>query len=479
MKKTVEKEKSNYKQSRYRNIGVNSFSSQINPHAPEASQRKQWGEGKKNNCIYCKEMHDLDACEKFFKIPIKEKRQFVISKRLSWGCLKWGHLNSNCREKKVCKICNEPHPTSLHVDTRKSKPKEDAIKTNESTPKLEEEAEKGKSNVSEDTAVSNCVEVRKMNIYSRPISHSLIIPVWLHHETNPDHKIIVYALLDEQSDACFIKDSATEALRVDGPEVQLEISTVLAQEIIESRKITGLTVRGANETSEISLPGTYTRGLIPAKHGQIPRPESARKWSHLEKIAEFLMPLRSDVEVGLLIGTNCARAIKPREIIPAIDDDPYAKKTALGWGIIGTVELDESEEVDENQVAVNRIITCVVHVGRDRRACHLALRTQVKEILSPTVVNKMFELDFSDRKKEQQPLSYEDKLFVKKVGEGIHQHEDGHYEIPLPFKDDKIKLPNNKKQVLDRLAKLRQRFHKNEKYRKDYLTFMHGIIVSR
>ena len=191
------------------------------------------------------------------------------------------------------------------------------------------------------------------------------------------------------------------------------------------------------------------------------------------------MPLRSDVEVGLLIGTNCARAIKPREIIPAIDDDPYAKKTALGWGIIGTVELDESEEVDENYVAVNRIITCEVHVGRDRRACHLALRTHVKEILSPTVVNKIFELDFSDRKKEQQPLSYEDKVFVKKVGEGIHQREDGHYEIPLPFKDEEIKLPNNKKQVLDRLAKLRQRFHKNEKYWKDYLTFMHGIIVSR
>lgn len=58
------------------------------------------------------------------------------------------------------------------------------------------------------------------------------------------------------------------------------------------------------------------------------------------------MPLRTDVEVGLLIGTNCARAIKPREIIPGII--PYAKKTVLGWGIIGTVDLNGSEEVDES-----------------------------------------------------------------------------------------------------------------------------------
>ena len=93
---------------------------------------------------------------------------------------------------------------------------------------------------------------------------------------------MVYALLDEQSDACFVKDS------IDGPDVQLEISTVLARETVKSRKVAGLTVRGVNETMEINLPGTYAREVIPARRGQIPRPESARKWPHLEKIAEFL-----------------------------------------------------------------------------------------------------------------------------------------------------------------------------------------------
>jgi hypothetical protein len=138
---------------------------------------------------------------------------------------------------------------------------------------------------------------------------------------------MVYALLDEQSDACFVKDTVLDEVGVDGPEVQLEISTVLARETVNSRKIAGLTVRGV----EITLPGTYAGEVIQARHGQIPRAESSRKWSHLEKIAEFLMPFRNDVVVGLLIGTNCARAIKPREIIPGNDDDPYAKRTALGW----------------------------------------------------------------------------------------------------------------------------------------------------
>ena len=47
-------------------------------------------------------------------------------------------------------------------------------------------------------------------------------------------------------------------------------------------------------------------------------------------MASHLMPLDTEAEVGLLIGANCARAIKPHEVIPGNDDDPYAKRTALG-----------------------------------------------------------------------------------------------------------------------------------------------------
>ena len=50
--------------------------------------------------------------------------------------------------------------------------------------------------------------------------------------------------------------------------------------------------------------------------------------------------------------------------------------------------------------------------------------------------------------------------------------------IPLPFKDDEVKLPNNKSQALSCLSKLKQRFLRDKKYQTDYLTFMNGIIAS-
>lgn len=68
-----------------------------------------------------------------------------------------------------------------------------------------------------------------MKDFDHGTSHSLIVPVWLHHQDNPKDKVKVYALLDEQSDACFIKESTLTALGVDGPEVDLELSTLLFQ----------------------------------------------------------------------------------------------------------------------------------------------------------------------------------------------------------------------------------------------------------
>jgi len=110
-----------------------------------------------------------------------------------------------------------------------------------------------------------------------PVTHSLIVPVWLHHEDSPDSKFMVYALLHDQPDACFIKQTALDKLGIEGPEVNLKLSTVLAEGEITSQKINGLIVRGVSDNTEISLPRTYSREIIPAKRSQIPRPETARK----------------------------------------------------------------------------------------------------------------------------------------------------------------------------------------------------------
>ena len=55
--------------------------------------------------------------------------------------------------------------------------------------------------------------------------------------------------------------------------------------------------------------------------------------------------------------------------------------------------------------------------------------------------------------------------------------KDGHYQIPLTFKHEDVRLPCNKYQAAQRLSYLKRKFDKNEKFKADYIRFMEKIIA--
>ena len=368
-------------------------------------------------------------------------------------------MKRSCRKRLVCKTCNGFHPTSLHIFTAPN------------------ENEQGSGSQDRPEATSHRVNLSDVKTADSSCMHSLIVPVWIHHRSNSNEKLLTYALLDEQSDACFMRKDLLRRLNVNGQEVELELSTVLAEKVIKSRRIEGLVVRGYNEDVEIALPKSYLRSSIPAKKSQIPRPESALHWPHLKKIGEKIMSLNENVDVGLLIGLNCSRAIKPLKVIPGKEDDPYTKRTALGWGIVGTVTSSKHEDA-ESDFSCNRIVACEVQEMSNRKTCYFAFKTQVKKMFSPSDVSKMFTLDFSERQADEKPLSVEDRRFLKIVREGIHQLEDDHYEMPLPLRSENVDLPNSKELSLSRLTKRRRRLNSDDQFQKDYSSFMENIIAS-
>ena len=84
----------------------------------------------------------------------------------------------------------------------------------------------------------------------------------------------------------------------------------------------------------------------------------------------------------------------------------------------------------------------------------------------------MFELDFAERKNGV-ALSREDRQFLKTVDEGIRHSDDMHYEIPLPFKEGDVQLPNNRSQVVQRLHGLKKRLQGDMQYRAEYVLQRH------
>ncbi|KAK3748422.1 hypothetical protein QZH41_005765 [Actinostola sp. cb2023] len=207
----------------------------------------------------------------------------------------------------------------------------------------------------------------------------MIVPVWVRPEGEPSKEILQYAVLDDQSNVSFISQSLCDRLDLEGPSTVLHLTTVQDSNVpVESNRIHGLEVLDYHRENIVKLPTLFSRKNVPADRSQIPKPEVAREWNHLQSIAEKLVPYHPDAEISLLIGSNCPRLIRPREIVAGDEDEPYGQRTLLGWGVIG----------------------------------------RAKEILAPDVL-KVLETDFQETSTKLKPFSVEDKRFLRLMEDGI------------------------------------------------------------
>ena len=72
-------------------------------------------------------------------------------------------------------------------------------------------------------------------------------------------------------------------------------------------------------------------------------------------------------------------------------------------------------------------------------------------------------------------MSVEDKRFTS-VMESSKELRNGHYYLPLPFKDSNVTMPNNYQQAQQRVMSLKRKLEKNEQYHKEYATFLEAVI---
>ena len=138
---------------------------------------------------------------------------------------------------------------------------------------------------------------------------------------------------------------------------------------------------------------------MPSRRDQIPSPKVAPVWPHLQKIKDKIMPYQESLEIGLLIGCNCLKAIKPKEVILGKGEDPYAVRTLLGWRIIGPVSLLEDIRYDCGEhlgSSCNRIFAYEVDTGGCSNRSFV-LSSQTKKEINRFAVSWMFERGFLRR----------------------------------------------------------------------------------
>ena len=411
-------------------------------------------------CTYCSKNHDINNCVEFSRLSRETCMNFLKDRRLCFACGSTSeHYSRICNNRSKCKICGKWHLTALHIYNN------DVVTSLKYT------------------------EVDAYNNQSNLVDNSMIVPVWVRSRMDSSKEILCYCILDDQSNACFISNKLRQQLGVSGSPTTLTLSTMhKSRSLITCKRVSDLEVLSFDRKTCIQLPPVFTRDHIPASRSQIPKPEVARSWKHLEAVSRQMVPFHDSADVAILIGNNLPSAIRPREVIAGNDDEPYAQKSILGWGIVGVVGSSEKGNVlVSNRISVSSRSSLPLTMATSKALvkpqetysnAKFVFTTKTKEIFNPLQVRQMMEIDFIEPGGKNIELSIEDQRFVKKLSDNIQQQDDGHYVMPLPLKSNQIALPNNRPLAFKRLMQLKCRFRRNPLFRQDYVKFMNEVITN-
>lgn len=401
-------------------------------------------------CIVCDSNHDLDNCTKFKGMSLAERRDLLKSNRMCYSCYGRNHMSKNCFRKRTCKVCGKKHPTLLHDPdfsvSFSRKPQEKAVAAKDLS-------SKERSTEPESTCLASTSSCTERILQP-------ILPVKV-RQGNTGKCVDTYALYDSGSSGCFISEDLIDKLNAKSTKSNLKLQTLHGSKFIETSIVNNLEVSDLYNKNVIQMPKAFSRQEIPIDRTQIPTEEVFQSCPHLKDIADKVAPYFPHLNVGLLIGTNCPKALEPQCVIPTNGNGPFAVQYRHGWTINGPVKMS----IEANSVTCNSVI--FQHVET------------FTEAIQPESITKMFELDFSENDKGSVPgekgLSKEDHKFMKKTEESC-KFNDGHYEIQLPFREDKVFMPNNRKQAMTRLEWQKKKMEKNDKYFEDYKAFIDKIV---
>ncbi|KAL8619870.1 hypothetical protein ACOMHN_025956 [Nucella lapillus] len=228
------------------------------------------------------------------------------------------------------------------------------------------------------------------------------------------------------------------------------------------KRYDGLRVRSAFGSDVIHLSSVISRPHIHIDPCLIPTPDTVKLLGHLQRIATELMPLLN-CPAGLLIGYDHAEALMPVEVIQGT---PFAIRTVLGRSVIGRPADDATCDVmgsTYHTIAPTDTGIPVIHVYR----CH------VVEASCAELVN-VLERDFAES--DAQALSQEDRQFLDIIETNVIINKAGHYEMPLPFKENTPAIADNRGAAFKRTMGLKQQFDKRPDYLADYVKFMNVIL---
>jgi hypothetical protein len=292
-------------------------------------------------------------------------------------------------------------------------------------------------------------------------------------EGRPARRFRLYALIDNQSNTTLGRSELFDFMGVSTSQIHSFTLTSCAGRIQSSgHRVSGLMVAAVDGSVTMELPTITECNEIPDERYEIPTPEVAKHHLHLRDLP--LSPLERDANILLLIGRDLIQAhhIHDQRIGPK--NSPFAQKLSLGWVVIGDACLGRVHK--PRDVAVYK--TTVMEDGRQSifEPCQNSFRLTEDIVPSWRAVGKdVFHTSADD---DQVGLSVDDRQFLQIMEDGFKKDSSGKWKAPLPFRNPRPVLENNRLQALKRAQLLDASLKRNSVKKEHLVTFMRGLIDS-
>lgn len=376
--------------------------------------------------------HGLNECDAFKKADVSIRRLIVKSHKICFKCL-GDHFAVDCSKTVKCEHCNsDNHCSLLHVNmvnrtkNVNKKPATDAKSSNVAGTN---------SKIIYNTNKSLCTETCKGKC-GISCGKTLLVDV---ADECGSKLFRTYVILDEQSNQSFGASKLFNSLGINSPLSDYSLLTLSSKSktTITGRIASGLKIKGVNEDAWYNLPPLYENNFIPDTKHEIATPQVISKLPEHAHLAHMFVPCDDEAEVGLLLGRDAGDLLFSRTVN---EHAPFIHITKLGWAVVGDI--------------------CTGHRSGDkfctlRSECSMEHYSAVMQFDNDGVFTKY-------KDDESLDLSYEDKKFIRLITNNATVNEEGHIEMPLPFRKLEPCMPDNQRPVYLRQHNTLQRMKKDD-----------------
>ena len=381
---------------------------------PKSQPQPSASPTEKAPCLFCDIAgHSIERCFKFKKLTVSERVEAVRKQHLCFRCLKKGHGSKNCD--KTCSKCQRRHHILLHDSSRE-------------TDKTASEGEK--ATTAKEATTASTTKFKSSSSFG-------VLPVRV---VGVSKEVRTFALLDSGSNVTLVKRSVVDTLGVKGSKTPYSVNTMAGKSVQDDQVTCQLSVF-SDDGSECVKVEALTVAEIPIKNeAQV----KCHEWDHLKDL-NF-----SDVcgPIEVIIGTDSTDAHWCLEEIRGGRKEPIARRTPLGWIVLGPSSSSCSKSVNVLQTDL--------------------LQQQLERIWSA---------DFQDVRSIDPVMSVDDKTALRHMQETVHM-ENGKFHVGIPWRvDHETSLPNNRGVAESRLRMLKRKFQSNAKLAEDYTATVEGYIA--